>query len=162
MCWTSTSFNHCYECAKTFNHRPHKIPCHAAENNQKCIIKRLDHEVVHTGENCAECKASRAAEEECQRMIYRSRPLVLDVKGKDRMRALALAYRQDLSIRRNERQQLAKDIAAYRELNSEQDVPISFSGEDVVIPSMFIMLRHQRNTFYETRRDWNGIDRCIL
>ncbi|KAI0798372.1 hypothetical protein GGR55DRAFT_672488 [Xylaria sp. FL0064] len=93
MCWSGAAYNVCYECAKQFNPKPHMVPCYAAENGRSCTVRHLEYDVVHTGENCAECKAARAAEEECQRRIYSSRPLNLDVKGKDRMRALTAAYR---------------------------------------------------------------------
>ncbi|KAI0444031.1 hypothetical protein F4803DRAFT_549609 [Xylaria telfairii] len=93
MCWTGIAFNHCYDCSREFGHTAHTTPCHASENGQPCALIHLPHYIIHTGENCAECKASREAEEECQRKIYNSRPLNLDVKNKRRMRGLLAAYR---------------------------------------------------------------------
>ncbi|KAK5635930.1 hypothetical protein RRF57_011642 [Xylaria bambusicola] len=93
MCWTGKAFNTCYECAREFNHKAHKVPCDAAKNGQACVERWLDYPVIHTGDNYAEYKACRAAEEECQRQIYCSRPLYLPILGKNRMRALAAAYR---------------------------------------------------------------------
>lgn len=111
MCWYGKSFNICYDCAREFNHKTHKIPCVAAngvvekEEKQKekgkgrvnvrvCLVeKRLQYPVIRTEDNCAECKASRVAEEECQRRIYRLRPLHLPIAEKSRMRVLTEAYR---------------------------------------------------------------------
>lgn len=94
MCQSTTCFNYCYECAREFDHRAHIVPCRAAEDNRSCTLKRTDNKnVIQTGENCRECKSSRLAEEESQRAIYRSRPLCLDVKGKERMSALLIYYR---------------------------------------------------------------------
>ncbi|KAI3329768.1 hypothetical protein F4824DRAFT_481277 [Ustulina deusta] len=158
MCWSGTAFNACYECAREFNHRAHVVPCHAAENGRPCAPKRLDYDVIHSGDNCAECKAARAAEEECQRLIYRTRPLNLRVQGKERMSALAAAYRQDLRARRYRREQLARDIAASRDLADGGGLRQTgyrgavdrdgASSEGVVIAPMLVTARHQRNAFY--------------
>ncbi|KAI1826905.1 hypothetical protein F4861DRAFT_495621 [Xylaria intraflava] len=95
MCWSSVAFSHCYECSREFNRRTHVIPCYASENGRLCAVKPLRHDVIQTNENCADCKAARSAEEECQRLLYRSRPLPLGlhVQTKKRMATLFAAFR---------------------------------------------------------------------
>ncbi|KAI1158126.1 hypothetical protein F5B18DRAFT_111025 [Nemania serpens] len=93
MCRSTVCFNYCYECAREFNHKTHIVRCRATKNSHSCTSKQTYDYVIQTSENCRECKASRLAEEECQRMIYRSRPLCLDIKGKERMSALLACYR---------------------------------------------------------------------
>ncbi|KAI1750375.1 hypothetical protein F4782DRAFT_509494 [Xylaria castorea] len=93
MCWSGIAFSYCYDCSREFDHKAHTTPCYASENGQPCAPKHLPNYIIHTGDNCAECKAARHAEETCQRMIYKSKPLNLDLKNKKRMSALLAAYR---------------------------------------------------------------------
>ncbi|KAI1438996.1 hypothetical protein GGR50DRAFT_690764 [Xylaria sp. CBS 124048] len=96
MCWAGKCFNHCYECAKEFNHGEHVIPCYAYENRAECKVKQLEYDIIQTSETCNDCTAARKAEEECQRTIYRSRPLNLapETATRKRITKMFWAFRE--------------------------------------------------------------------
>ncbi|GAW22132.1 hypothetical protein ANO14919_116670 [Xylariales sp. No.14919] len=153
MCWTGIAFNFCYDCAKEYDHRAHTIPCRAAENNEPCTLVYLENYIVQTEDNCATCKASQAAEEECQRQARRSRPLNLHVKGRKRFNALASAYRDDLIARRHRTAQLARNAEVYKGLvdtgrlrRGRYGDDAHDSAEELAVAPMFITSRHQPNT----------------
>ncbi|KAH8160693.1 hypothetical protein CIB48_g7560 [Xylaria polymorpha] len=146
MCWSGIAFNHCYECSREFDHKAHTTPCHASENGQPCALKQLPHYIIHTGENCAECKAAREAEEACQRNIYHSRPLNLDLKDKTRMRALLAAYRQDMRARKWYGFLLPGRAAVQRGAVGIRH----HTEESFVVTPMLIMGRHQFVSYVKT------------
>ncbi|KAJ8132187.1 hypothetical protein O1611_g1434 [Lasiodiplodia mahajangana] len=151
MCWSKVGFKFCYECSREFEHKARIIPCRASESGEPCALNHVDDYVVEVGENCDECKASRKAEEECQRAIYRSRPLCLDVKGKDRMAALFAAYHYDLATRKKlRREHLARRAEFRQRFNDDEDEVEEEEPkqEGVVIAPMFITIRHQYKTSY--------------
>ncbi|TRX91034.1 hypothetical protein FHL15_008016 [Xylaria flabelliformis] len=102
-------------------------------------MQQLPNYIIHTGENCAECKAARHAEETCQRIIYKSKPLNLDLKNKKRMSALLAAYRRDMSTRRiGYRFQRSRKAVAQHGI----DLCHEKTEEDYVAPR-FIMALHR-------------------
>ncbi|KAI0876112.1 hypothetical protein GGS24DRAFT_499143 [Hypoxylon argillaceum] len=106
-------------------------------------MEHVDGYVIETDDNCVECKACQKAEEECQRNIYRSRPLCLHVKDKGRMSALLASYRQDLQMRKKVRSEQLVREAEIRQNNGKK-----VEEEDLVVAPMLITARHQYNTSY--------------
>ncbi|KAI0859917.1 hypothetical protein F4860DRAFT_515409 [Xylaria cubensis] len=109
-------------------------------------MQQLPNYIIHTGENCAECKAARHAEETCQRMIYKSKPLNLDLKNKKRMSALMAAYRRGMEIRRiGYRFQRAGKAAAQHGIDvCRQEI------EEGYVAPRFIMALHREMSYVKT------------
>ncbi|GAW27145.1 hypothetical protein SAMD00023353_7600050 [Rosellinia necatrix] len=93
MCWVGQAYDFCDVCSQGFNRRPHIVRCRANKSGRRCVPKSVDRDAIRAGQMCEECDRARQAEEQCQRMIYRLRPLNLPVMGKPRMSALFAAYR---------------------------------------------------------------------
>ncbi|CAJ2510587.1 Uu.00g062120.m01.CDS01 [Anthostomella pinea] len=142
MCWCMTSANHCYECNKEFNQRQLLTPCGYVENGRGCR---------GTGETCEACTSARAAEEECQKTIYRQRPLNLDVKGRTRMQGLLSAFREDRDRRKQLSQEERATKDAAEDTGNKDKTTVGGQCEDdggkvqegLVPPSPLITERHQ-------------------
>ncbi|KAI1770538.1 hypothetical protein F4818DRAFT_446152 [Hypoxylon cercidicola] len=143
MCHEQQMILHCFECQKEYYRGPRRTPCPDVKNGGPCP-KLVDGGQVYTnGETCINCQDMRKAEEVCQQMVYRMKPLYFNLENK---RAIYESYcnRRDM-LKRDNKVAIKK---AEEDVTAGKKVDISKELDPVMMPaSPFIFMRHQPSQF---------------